>query len=65
MVDVHAHFSALFAADFVIRQSKPRLFAAFGKAEALLFIFLEIVRRNTEEKDLMRTPLTVGLELLQ
>lgn len=39
MVDVHAHLSALLAADLVVRQLKSCLFPTFYSSKALSLIF--------------------------
>ena len=46
MVDVHAHFRALFAADLVIGEFKTCLLTALYETKALFFIFPEIVVRQ-------------------
>lgn len=38
MIDIHTHFSTLFAGNLIVRKLETGLFAAFYKAKALLFI---------------------------
>ena len=47
MVDIHAHFCPLFAADLIIFKGKPCFFAAFYIAKALTLIFFEKVTGDT------------------
>ena len=45
MIDIHTHFSTLFAGNFIVRKLETGLFAAFYKAKALIFIFRKIIIR--------------------